>query len=295
MARGRSGVAGSFTRAIDRAFERLSARPLSLLVFAGSIALLVFLESTNAGRFHAQAVTRAPVEEHPALVASFVEAVYALPGDQVAAGSPLLDLSSHFIDRELARIDLEIEQVVHESRLARARLLVDEERWIAPGLRRQPNRPSLERPTEELYAAQLERLHARRALLAEDQRKLTIVSRAGGRVSRIMTPGSAVAIGTSVATVLPGSAREIVAYLPSGTDPALVSPGTRVTLAGTSLPCASAARVLRPGAAVEEAPSQLTNWFRFPVFGLPVYISVPEGCDLGVGQTLSVEFARADG
>jgi hypothetical protein len=43
---------------------------------------------------------------------------------------------------------------------------------------------------------------------------------------------------------------------------------------------------------VEEAPGQLKNLFCFPVHGMPVYVSVPSDCRLGVGQVLSVEFPR---
>ncbi len=44
---------------------------------------------------------------------------------------------------------------------------------------------------------------------------------------------------------------------------------------------------------VEEAPGQLRGLFRFPVHGMPVYISIPSDCEFGVGQVLSVELARA--
>jgi hypothetical protein len=51
--------------------------------------------------------------------------------------------------------------------------------------------------------------------------------------------------------------------------------------------------VLRRGAAVQDAPAQLTNFLRFPVHGMPVYISIPSDCSIGVGQVLAVQFAKA--
>ena len=41
------------------------------------------------------------------------------------------------------------------------------------------------------------------------------------------------------------------------------------------------------------APGQLRGLLSLPVYGMPVYISIPEHCRLGVGQLLTVEFPRA--
>jgi hypothetical protein len=65
-----------------------------------------------------------------------------------------------------------------------------------------------------------------------------------------------------------------------------------VYIARPALSCRGTGRVLRRGASVEEGPSQLKNLFRFPVHGMPVYVSIPPDCRLGVGQVLSVEFPR---
>jgi hypothetical protein len=109
-----------------------------------------------------------------------------------------------------------------------------------------------------------------------------------------MPLGASVDVGTSVATVAPEHAEEIVAYVPPETDPVLVEIGTRARLLESQVAgCRAYGTVLRTGAAVVEAPGQLRGFLRLPMHGMPVYISVPEGCELGVGQVLAVEFAMA--
>ena len=293
MSRGVDPVFGGLRRAVDGVSEGISARPFGVLVFLGSIALLVYLQTSSLSSFRADAVAQAQAVDQPARVSSFVMAVYVLPGDTVDVGAPLVELSPHFIDRELAQIDAEIEKLLHESQLAQARLLVEEQRWLSPSMRLRPDRPSLERPTEALYAKQLGVLQIRRNQLLEDRRGLTIASSHSGRVVRVAPPGSSVAAGSSVASVVAEYADEIVAYVPAETDPAEIAVGAPVYISRPALSCRGAGRVLRRGAAVEEAPNQLKNLFRFPVHGMPVYVSVPPDCRLGVGQVLSVEFPRA--
>jgi multidrug resistance efflux pump len=292
MSRGVGPVFGGLRRALDGVSESISARPFGVLVFLGSVALLVYLQTSSLSSFRADAVARAQAVDHPAQVSSFVTAVYVLPGDTIDVGAPLVDLSSHFIDRELAQVDAEIEKLLHESRLAQARLLVEEQRWLSPSMRLQPDSPSLERPTEALYAKQLGVLQTRRTQLQADRRGLTVTSSHSGRVVHVAPPGSSVAAGSSVASVVAEYADEIVAYVPAETDPAEIAVGAPVYISRPSLSCRGAGRVLRRGASVEEGPSQLKNLFRFPVHGMPVYVSVPPDCRLGVGQVLSVEFPR---
>jgi len=262
-------------------------------VFLGSIGLLVYLQTSSLSAFRADAVAEAQAVDQPARVSSFVMAVYVLPGDTVDVGAPLVDLSPHFIDRELEQIDAEIEKLLRESQLAQARLLVEEQRWLSPSMRLRPDRPSLERPTEALYAKELGVLQTRRDQLLADRSGLTIESSHAGRVVRVVPPGSSVAAGSSVASVVAEYAEEIVAYVPAETDPAAIAPGAPVYIARPALSCRGVGRVLRRGAAVEAAPSQLRNLFRFPVHGMPVHVSIPPDCRLGVGQVLSVEFPRA--
>lgn len=280
-------------RGLSRSFERLNARPLSIVVFAVSVLLLVNLQSSQLGRFRSRAVARAQVVEHPALFDSFVTNLYVRVGDHVEPGVPIAELSSHFIERELARVNGEIAQLRRERELARAELLVDEERWLDEKLRRRPGRPSLRSQTSAVYAAQLELLEIRRGQLQKDRTRLTVKSQALGRVAALLPQGSPVAVGTSIAQVSPEFADELVAYVPAQTDAALIEPGVEALLLETQLAaCRGTGTVLRRGPGVVEAPGQLRGFLRLSVYGMPVYISIPEGCELGVGQVLTVEFPR---
>jgi multidrug efflux pump subunit AcrA (membrane-fusion protein) len=289
---GEEAVIRALRRAYDRVFDWMSMRPLSIVVFAASVAALAYMQTINGGQFRVRAVAYAPTIEHPALVSSYVSEVYARPGDRVEVGAPLVELSSYFIDQELERVNTKVEQLLRESRLAQARLLVDEERWLERDMRRRPNEPSLKNPTESLFAAELQVLTTRRSQLEAAQQQLTVHTTHAGRVAMIAPPGSSVAIGTSVASVTPEYAEEIVAYLPPETDPVGVMLGAPVTIVRPRSLCGGTGSVLRRGAAVEEAPGQLTNFLRFPVHGTPVYISIPAGCSIGVGQVLAVQFSR---
>ena len=283
-------------RAIRRGFDRLSARPLSIVVFVASVVLLVQLQSGQQGRFHARGVASATSVQHPALVASYVSSILVRVGDRVEPGAPLAELSPHFIDRELTQIELEVKQLLEEAELARVELAVDEERWLDRGLRRQPQRPSIRRETEAVFAARLGQLHGRRKQLLEDRDLLVVLSHADGRVQFILDSGASVALGTTIATVVPERADEIVAYVPAETDPTQILPGSEVRIVNAGVSgCRESGTIRRFGASVLEAPGQLRGPLRFPLYGLPVYLSVPEGCELGVGQVVAVEFARGGG
>jgi hypothetical protein len=274
-------------------FDALGARPFGIVAFAVSAALLVYLQVGVGAGIRADAVAIAPLVEHPSRIASFVTNVFVHAGERVSPGTPLVDLSPHFIDRELRQIDAEVEKLLEESKLAQARLLVDEQRWLSPEMRMRPDRPSLERPTDALYAKEIAVLQTRRAQLLEDRSALTVTANLPGRIVLIADLGSAIATGGSVASISPEFAKEIVAYVPSDLKPAAVAVGTPVNISRPARSCRDRAEVLRRGAMVEEAPGQLRGLFRFPVHGMPVYISIPDDCELGVGQVLSVEFARA--
>lgn len=279
--------------AVERVFDALRARPFGIVVFLGSAALLLYLQVESQGAIRAEAVAQGVQVDHPARVSSFVTTAYVRTGDLVDLGAPLVDLSSHFIDRELAQLDAQVEKLIHESTLAQARLIVEEQRWLSPNMRLRPDRPSLEQPTEALYAKELAVLHTRRRQLLEDRTELTIKSTRAGRVVSVAAPGSAVAAGGSVASIAPEFAQEIVAYVPSNTQPESIAIGAKVRIARPVRACAGTGEVIRRGAAVEEAPGQLRSFLRLPLHGMPVYISVPAGCSLGIGQTLTVEFARS--
>lgn len=271
----------------------MGARPFGMLVFGLSVVLLVYLQIGVVGSIRADAVAVAGLVEQPAQVSSYVMKVFVQAGDEVVTGAPLVELSPHFIDRELSRIDTQVEKLLLESKLAQARLLVKEQRWLNPQMRRRPDGPSLETPTEELYAKEVAVLQMRRTQLFADREALTITASHPGRIVEIANNGSAVGKGGSVATVSPEFAEEIVAYVAADTQPNLIALGTDVRIVGSTSACRGGARVLRRGAAVQEAPGQLLGMLRFPIYGMPVYISIPPNCQLGVGQVLSVEFAHA--
>ena len=280
-------------RGLDRVFENVGAQPVGILVFLASIVLLAYLQTDLGASIRAEAVASAPQLDHPARVSSIVTSVYVKPGDTVESGSPLVELSPHFIDRELARVDTEIEKLLRESNLAQARLVVEEQRWLNPDLRMSPERPSLERPMEAMYAQELAMLQTRRRQLLDDRAGLTVQATEEGRVIQVALLGSSVAAGGSVASVSPRYAREIVAYVSADTEPDSISVGSPVRIARTGQTCGGEAAVLRRGGVVVEAPGQLRGLLSLPVYGMPVYISIPEHCRLGVGQLLTVEFPRA--
>jgi multidrug resistance efflux pump len=277
----------------DRLSDAISARPLGIVVFGCSLALLIYLQLGMQGSIRAEAVAHAQRVDHPARVASYVTRVYVRPGDSVEVGAPLVELSPHFINRELSRIDAEVQKLLHESQLAQAKLVVKEQRWVEPGMRMRPDRPSLEAPTEALYARELAVLQTRRNQLLEDREGLTIIASRNGRVVTVAVPGASVAASSSVASLNPELATEIVAYVPAETPPNSVASGAPVRIVQVGNGCSGRAEVLRRGAGVEEAPGQLRSFFRFPVHGMPIYISVPDSCELGVGQVLTVEFPRS--
>ena len=232
--------------------------------------------------------------EHPSVVQTVVDQAHVRPGDRVEVGDLMIELSPRFVDGQLAEVDAKIKEAEREARLAAAELTIDEERWLDASDRRRPSRPSLSRESESFHAARLELLSTRRAALLRDREQLAVKSGVQGRVVAAMPSGASVDIGTSVATVSPEYAEEIVAYVPPDTDPALVQVGMPALLLQSQVAaCRAHGTVLRRGAGVVKAPGQLRGFLRMPVHGMPVYISVPEGCELGVGQVLAVEFAKA--
>lgn len=294
MSEQKRSIGRSILHAFERVFDALGARPWGILFFIASVVLLLSLEMQSYDSVRAPAVARAAQVTEPAQVASFVLTTYVHAGDTIQVGTPLVELSPHFIDREIIQLDAEIETLVRESNLAQARLMVDEQRWLAPNVRLRPDKPSLEDPTRQLFATELAAVKARRRQLLEDREHLIIKSSRGGRVVHVVTPGTAIAAGGPVATLTSEYAEEIVAYVPATTGPHQIRPGATVRISGPMNACpAMTGAVLRRGAGVEEAPSQLQGFLRIPVHGMPIYISVPEGCELAVGQTLDVELPRS--
>jgi hypothetical protein len=98
-------------------------------------------------------------------------------------------------------------------------------------------------------------------------------------------------VGASVASVMPEFAEEIVAYMPPGTNPALIAQESVAYIVGTPYEeCLIPGRVKRRGAAVSEAPGQLKGLFLNAVHGMPVHVAIPDGCKLGNGQVVTLDF-----
>jgi multidrug resistance efflux pump len=187
-------------------------------------------------------------------------------------------------DWEQAQRDLDWERAAlkaaRQQRSTNTALLNDLEALDAPDL--------LTETTQSYYQAELELLQRRRAHLAELLASLQIKARHGGRVQAIAAVGSPAAPGQSLVSLLPRFAPEVVAWFPPETNPASLTEGTPVTLRAGQRRCASAGQVVRVGASVQAAPPQLPA----PLLGvgattgLPVYITVPQNCPLGVGQLI---------
>lgn len=283
----------AFRRWFDRFFETLGARPIGILVFCASALAWVQLQASQPA-FSAQAVAQSAFVEHPSRAASYVVEVFAAPGESVRSGTPLVRLSPHFLNQRLARLESQIEEVKNEAKLAQAQLLVSEQRWVAPNARLRPNSPSLANPTSALYEKQVEVLEIRKQATIDDRDSLLIVSAIDGLVAEIARVGSAVEEGGSVATVTPAFAEEMVAYVPPGTPPGAIASGTSARILEPLDPsCRAPAQVLRRGAAVMPTPEQLLGLLRMPQQGLPIHIALPQDCQLGIGQVVTVAFLGA--
>jgi multidrug resistance efflux pump len=273
----------------DRLFDGIGMRPTGLLVLAGSFAFLLFTIDLSTYAIRAEAVAIANSVDHPSRVASFVTRTFVRPGDRVDVGAPLVELSAHFLDQDLNRIDLKIEQLISESQLDQARLLVEEERWVQPGLRQRPNRPSLEAPMASYYEKQIEFAQARRGELLAARGNLVIKASFAGIVSEVTRVGESIGEGSSVASVTPEFAEEVVAYVSPRTDPRAVAIGESAYIMGP-MGCTDPGRVRARGANVEKAPPQLKQLINDPLHGTPIHVDIPADCQLSNGQILDVEF-----
>lgn len=357
--------------AVESFSEKVRLRPLGVVVLVASAALLVVFQYVSGYHVQAPAVADAVAWQHPSPLSTVIHETHVQPGDVVEEGTPLVTLSSLFLERDLALVDAEIERLSSATRLDLARLTADDlERQQALGValaevRRDRQRAqalagrhkalasgaqqhyndvaervrkgvtpiddlheaewtldsqrtgideayalaraektliadlrriresngvhsTVEEPLQEARAAELQLLEVRRRALLEDYVRLTVSARTSGRVVSVLEPGSAVNRDTSAASVLPEQATQIVAYITPETSPDAIEAGALVNVAA---PCRGTGQVLRVGATVEQAPGQLSTLLRAPLFGRPLYVSVPRGCSLGVGQVLAVELS----
>lgn len=270
---------------IDARIERLH-REAELGVARFTVDYLdrqVTLESTVEKARRGQAIAQAREERMRRLTTSSQE---------------LLDRLGERLEQRMARLD-DVEKTgwLHETfaaEAAEATVVARAEGSLARELgRRLESRPDLLRLAEPMlafYEASLRELEAERHTAVETMRRLSIVASTSGRVEAILPKGASAAPGVPVATIVPAGATELIAYVTPRSNPGEFTAGTRVAVAAAG--CPGEAEVLRAGAAVAEAPLQLqTRWFT-PVRGLPVHLSVPEGCHVGMGQVLSVRIER---
>ncbi|MAE96558.1 MAG: hypothetical protein CL910_18070 [Deltaproteobacteria bacterium] len=291
MSRPTRTLSERWLRATDGFFDELGMRPFGILIFAASTLILLQLVGMASGPVRADAVASADWIDHPAKATSFVIEVLVRPGDAVTAGTLLVRLSPHFIDQRIARIDSQIEETRNEARLAQAQIQVAEQGWVSSSARVRPGRPSLRGPTAALFEKQIEVLETRKKALLDDRELLSITASTEGLVAQVARLGAAAPEAESVASITPKFASEIVAFVPADTAPAAIAQGAEARLVDPqSTACSAAGKVLRRGAAVVQAPSQLAGPLPIARHGLPVHISVPVGCQLGVGQVVAVDF-----
>ena len=146
--------------------------------------------------------------------------------------------------------------------------------------------------TSSFYKSQIKVLEKRKEGLLEDLTKISITARIKGRVATVLPLGAEVRTGTSVASIYPEYATEIIAFIKPATNPDAILTGTKVAIVEPYNACSENGEIIRLGAKVEQAPTHITGLFKTPVHGLPVYISIPKACQLGIGQQLSVEFSQ---
>ena len=149
---------------------------------------------------------------------------------------------------------------------------------------------SLEEPMARFYQAELELLVIRREGILNHLTNLTIRARTTGHVGDVLSVGSWVEPGISVASVLPAAPEEIVAYLAPDTHPNSVPLGSIARVTAQNSPCLEFGTVLQHGAIVELVPGQLSTGPMAQQHGFPIHISIPADCALAVGQTVRVDF-----
>lgn len=215
-----------------------------------------------------------------------------------ATGTLRERLNERLQDRTARVEDLEKTELMHETYVATAEeasLLARSEDDLARGLRRRlESRPELIKLSETMlayYEASIRELQEQRNGLMDALRQSTVLARASGRVEYVLPAGASAALGMPVAAIVPDHASEIVAYLPARTNPLEFTPGAKAVI--TAAGCPAEGTLKRTGGNVVEAPLHLQTRLFTSVFGLPAYISVPEECRIGVGQTLSVQLERA--
>ncbi len=277
-------------RSWERVNDALGVRPVALMVLVASGFLLIQLTGSAAGQFRVRAVGHAAEVAHAAPLRTTIAEVAVAAGDRIEPGQLLMRLSPEPVDRERAEVERGLEVVAAEARLASLQVQVDEETWLDPEVRSRRGRPSLGPAQRALHEARRAALEQRRDELESLRGALEVRAELAGIVLRVAPNGAGVDRGDELVSIVPARATEVVAYIASDTDPEAIAIGAPAWLEGAA--CSARGRVLRSGARVEEAPGQLRELSVLPVFGVPVFLTVPEGCSLGVGQVVTARFAR---
>ena len=280
----RSSQRKNLLRYSDSFFDVIGLRPVGIAVFATSTILFFYLIGLSAGTIHADGVAVSGRIDHPAPVSSFVSRVFVKRGDRVEVGMPLVELSSDEIDQDLARADFEIGQLKSLIGLA-------DTRTSAAGVLSANGHVAV----DPLYGTGLELrvevLRLRRTRLLEDRAALTVTSNFAGIVSNVTWLGASVPERSSVASVMPEFAEEIVVYVAPTVDASAIANGVAAYM--TSAPtvaCRAPGKVRTRGAEVKEAPGQLRQFLGSAVHGMPVHITIPRDCRLVNGQVVTLNF-----
>lgn len=278
-------------RSSDAFFDILGMRPLGIFVFAGSALLCLHVIGLSAGATRADAVAVAGLVNHPSLVSSFTTQVFVKPGDRVEIGAPLVELSSHFINQQIERIDLELDLVINESKLRSAQQSEDQLRLMAISRGESSNGSAIDRLSKAHFEKQIAVLQYRKIGLIRKQGALVVTASSSGIVAEVKGVGASIAEGASVASIMPPFAEEIVAYVSPTIDPSRIKAGVAVYLLNASTShCQAPGRVRNRGARVKTAPKQLTQMMGLAIHGMPVHVTIPRDCRLINGQVLALNF-----
>jgi multidrug resistance efflux pump len=142
--------------------------------------------------------------------------------------------------------------------------------------------------TARLYQTELELLNRRRENLDRQIIELTIKARVPGVVTTLVTEGTTIRPGDSIATIVPTRAVEVVAYAPPDLPPPMLGGNVAFSIVlADGRHCDGAGSPTSTGL-VEAKPGQLVSLTSFASYGFPIHVSLPMGCRLPVGQV--VEF-----
>jgi len=142
--------------------------------------------------------------------------------------------------------------------------------------------------TARLYETELDLLNRRRESLDRQIEQLTIKARVPGVVTALITEGTTIRPGDSIATIVPTRAAEVIAYAPPDLPPPTLTANVHYSVVlGDGRHCDGVGSPISTGL-VEPKPGQLVSFTSFAGFGFPIHVSLPESCRLPVGQV--VEF-----